>query len=113
MCEEDSTRLMLYITFPTRQSAIDTGSELVKKRLAAGVNIFGPGLSIYHWQGQIREEEEWYLLAQTRKALLEEIYRILEKSHPYEIPCATGWKIEGYAPFMNWINAECDQTNQH
>lgn len=113
MSEETSGQVMLYITFPDRQAAVDMGSELVNKRLAAGVNIFGPGLSIYHWQGQIREEKEWYLLAQTRTSLLEEIYKVLENSHPYETPCATCWKIEGYAPFINWINAECDQTNRH
>ncbi|MDQ6993832.1 MAG: divalent-cation tolerance protein CutA [Mariprofundus sp.] len=59
---------------------------LIEKRLAACVQINGPGVSVYSWQGEIEKANEWYLTIKTPAHFAKTLLLWLEKHHPYEIP---------------------------
>lgn len=106
----ESGCLLAYVTFPTKEMAISIGKDLVGAGLAAGVNIFGPGLSIFRWDGKIQQKEEWYLLAQTKSEQFEELQAFTLKRHPYKNPCVIALPITmGSKPFLRWI-AQGGQT---
>lgn len=96
--------LLVYITVPERVMADYMARELVEARLAAGVHIAGPIRSVYRWQGEIRNAEEWTLLAQCAGGVFEDIRDFVLARHPYITPCIVAWNIDhGYKPFMDWI----------
>lgn len=99
---------LVYITFPDPDSARQIGASLVQANLAAGVNIYGPGTSIYHWQGSIREHAEWHLFAQTVQTRIEAIKILIREKHPYEVPCLIVLPItDGNPAFLEWICENC------
>lgn len=104
--------IIIYATFPTKGSATKIGHGLVDNKLVAGVNIFGPGASIYQWQSSIREHLEWYLLAQSLKSLFDAVREFIIHHHPYQVPCIIFWEMAGHAPFLDWINEVCVQKNK-
>lgn len=80
--------------------------ELVKKRLAACVNIF-PIRSVYRWKGKLFEEKEIALVVKTRKQLFKKIEKTVKSLCSYDVPCILLSKIEkGHKPYLDWIRKE-------
>jgi len=77
---------------------------LVEQHLAAGVNVL-PGLhSVYRWQGQVCEAEEWLVLAQVSRVAFDALCTTIRALHSYETPCIIALPIEaGHSPFLRWI----------
>ncbi|MFH0800010.1 MAG: divalent-cation tolerance protein CutA, partial [Pseudomonadota bacterium] len=59
---------------------------LVKDKLAACVQILPKMHSIYEWDGEIHDDQEYLLLIKTRKELLKDVKKFIEKNHSYEVP---------------------------
>jgi periplasmic divalent cation tolerance protein len=59
---------------------------VVAERLAACVQISGPMLSVYPWQGQIEEAHEYRVTLKSRRTLFAQLEKILEANHPYDVP---------------------------
>lgn len=96
--------LLVYLTLPKYIDAADFCERLLREKLAAGMNILGPCHSVFHWQGEIRKEEEWIILAQVARETMDKFQREVIKIHPYQTPCVIAWPIEqGHAPFLEWI----------
>lgn len=101
---------IIYVTYPTIETARECAKNLVYKRAAAGVNIFGPGYSLYHWQKEIREKEEYCLFAQTCLSSFSICKKIILASHPYKVPCIISLPvIKGSKNFLSWI---CHETGK-
>lgn len=94
--------LLAYITMPDKDKAILLARELAERKLAAGANIIGPIFSVYRWQDEICEREEWAILAQT--ACFEELSEYASKRHPDKVPCVIALGIAaGRESFLDWI----------
>lgn len=61
-------------------------TELVDRRLAACVQITGPIVSIYRWQGEIERSEEWLCVAKTTADHFAAAQALITELHPYETP---------------------------
>lgn len=94
------------MTAPEADVARRIARELVGSSLCAGVNIIPGAISIYHWQGELRERQECLLVAQASEAALPRIFALLARLHPYVTPCALAWPVTaGLEPFLQWIAA--------
>ena len=96
--------LLACVTVPDGATARTLAHLVVERRLAAGVNILPGALSIYRWEGKVRESRECLLLAQVSRAAWEDFRAAVEAAHPYEVPCIVGMPLEkGNAHFLDWI----------
>ncbi|GGC71791.1 divalent-cation tolerance protein CutA [Chelatococcus reniformis] len=78
--------LLVYTTFPDERLAADAARELVRRRLAACVNVI-PGMqSVYAWHGEIEEGREAVVIFKTRTGRRDELVTALRAVHPYETP---------------------------
>ncbi len=97
----------VYTTVPSEADARRIARTLVEERLAACVNILGPGRSCYRWQGEICEDEEWVLFIKTGRHRVPAIEKRFATLHPYSVPALVvlGW--EGASPaYGAWVEAE-------
>ena len=80
--------------------------HLVKKRLAAGINILPVLESGYHWKGRICRERELLLIMKTTRPVSARLKRELMKIHPYDLPEFVVLPIlHGSAPYLRWIRS--------
>lgn len=92
---------------PDRQTADRLGEGAVKRRLAACVNRL-PGVgSVYRWQGEIEQAEEFTLLFKTTAIRYPDLESFLVREHPYEVPEIIAWPIErGLNAYLDWVRGE-------
>lgn len=97
----------IYMTCTSKEEAEIIGSELVRKRLAACVNIIDGMESLYWWEGKVEKGQEAVLIAKTRTNLVIELTKVVKEMHSYDVPCITAMPIEGgNRDFLAWIRDE-------
>jgi periplasmic divalent cation tolerance protein len=80
---------------------------LVKKRLAACVQIIGPVKSIYWWNHAVETGEEWLCLVKTKKSLIRKVETEISALHPYDVPEFVVTPIlSGSDSYLKWLNSE-------
>lgn len=96
----------VYAVFANDEEAERIGRQMVEERLAACVNILGPGRSIYRWQGAIEYAEEAPALFKTTDYRAEALMTRIAGLHSYDTPCVTVWPIDRLlAPYAEWVEA--------
>ncbi|HEU5142091.1 MAG TPA: divalent-cation tolerance protein CutA [Solirubrobacterales bacterium] len=99
--------LQVLTTVGSREEAGRIAAALVERRLAACVQMFGPIVSRYRWEGAIEEAEEWQCLAKTEAGLFEEVEAAIRELHSYEEPEIVAMPIvAGSAGYLGWVSAE-------
>ena len=93
---------------PDSGSAFNLARALVRRRLAACVNVLAPATSFYRWEGREEEATEIPVLIKSTS----ECYRALEQAirelHPYELPEIIALPVEqGLANYLGWVADEC------
>lgn len=97
---------VVMVTAASRNEAEAIAQNLVASKLAACVSIM-PIRSIYTWQGQVHNEEEWQLLIKTDLALFETLEAKIRELHSYEVPEIIALPIvTGSAPYLAWISSQ-------
>ena len=100
----DNQFLQITITVPSRELASAIANALVEQHLAACVQINGPVMSIYHWQGKIETTEEWVCKIKSIGKNLKRIIATVKQSHPYQIPEIIAMPIiAGNETYLNWV----------
>lgn len=100
---------LLVTTVPDANAGERIAEALVGERLAACVNIFPAGRSIYRWQGTVEREAEHVLLIKTRRSRRTQAQDRLIALHPYDVPeCLALDPIGGHAPYLAWVEAQVD-----
>jgi len=60
--------------------------------------------SVYSWQGQIHEDEEWLMLIKSTDDCFGDIKDFLSANHPYDSPELISINIEdGLPDYLTWI----------
>ncbi|MGQ0790940.1 MAG: divalent-cation tolerance protein CutA [Nitrosopumilaceae archaeon] len=77
--------VIIISTYPDKKTVTKTANELVKKRLAACVNISKIS-SIYSWKGKIENTSEFLVLFKTTHKNKNALKKAIKKMHPYDIP---------------------------
>src|SRR6185295_18386371 len=95
--------IQITTTTGKRQDAEQIAAELVSRRLAACVQVSGPVVSTFRWQGKIETTEEWMCVIKTDHAHLAAIQTAFETIHPYEVPEVVATPIvDGSAEYLKW-----------
>jgi periplasmic divalent cation tolerance protein len=99
--------LQVLTTAGSEEEAARIASVLVERRLAACVQVLGPIVSRYRWQGVVEEAEEWQCLAKTEAARYPEVEAAIRELHSYEEPEIVATPIvAGSEGYLGWVSAE-------
>ncbi|HXR60956.1 MAG TPA: divalent-cation tolerance protein CutA [Solirubrobacterales bacterium] len=91
-------------TAGSEQEAGRIAALLVERRLAACVQVVGPVVSRYRWQGAVEEEREWQCLAKTTLAAYGAVEAAIREAHSYDEPEIIATPIvAGSAGYLAWI----------
>ncbi len=94
----------IYVTFNSLREAKALGGKLVKKKMAACVNIFPIIYSTYVWKKKTYIEKECSMIIKTSKSKVEKTITFIKKKHSYECPAISAFSIQkSHKEFENWI----------
>jgi periplasmic divalent cation tolerance protein len=97
-------KILVFTTAGSRDEASQIGRALVERILAACVNIVPHVGSIYRWEGEIEEAEEWLLIVKTTRNAFERVRDAIHELHSYEVPECISVSVEdGDLAYLNWI----------
>ena len=97
-------KIIVLTTAGSKDEARKIGRALVERLSAACVNIVPQVSSIYRWQGQIEEAEEWLLIVKTTRAAFEQVRETILSLHSYETPeCISVSIDDGSDKYLHWI----------
>ena len=95
--------VVIVSTFPSKQSVTSIANKLVKKKLAACVNITKI-TSVYTWKGKVENQNEYLALFKTTKKNQLTLKKELKKLHPYDVPEIAEINVESInQPYMKWL----------
>lgn len=84
---------IIYTTFSNEAAASLLARDLVRRELAACVNIMAPHQSFYKWKGEHCEEREVALWCKAPAHLVDAAIAHIRENHPYETPCIVAWPV--------------------
>jgi periplasmic divalent cation tolerance protein len=97
-------KILVLTTAGSKDEARKIGRALVERLLAACVNTVPQVGSIYRWEGEIEEAEEWLLMVKTTRAAFERVREVIVELHSYELPeCICVSIDDGSAGYLSWI----------
>ncbi|UBF29539.1 divalent-cation tolerance protein CutA [Kovacikia minuta CCNUW1] len=97
---------VVMVTAVSRQEAETIARTLVQAHLAACVSLL-PIHSIYTWQGEVHQEDEWQLLIKCDLTKFEAIEAKVRQVHSYEVPEIIALPIlAGSKPYLDWISEQ-------
>ena len=94
---------IVLVTAPDRAEAAAIAHTLIQEQLAACVTLM-PVYSIYTWQNEVHQAEEWQLLIKTDLTHFETLAAKVRQVHSYEVPEIIALPIiAGSQPYLQWI----------
>lgn len=105
--------LVVLVTCPTRAAAARIADALVRRRLAACVNLC-PGLSsVFWWQGRVDRAREILLVIKTTRPAFERLRRAVVELHPYDVPEILALPVAaGHGPYLRWVNSSVSREER-
>lgn len=99
--------LMIGWTTTSSQPQAETlGRALVGAGLVTCAQIDGPVSSIYHWEEEVRRDEEWRLTLKFLPEHLTDVETRLQELHPYDTPEWVVVKADHVAEkYLSWAKA--------
>ncbi|TQD26155.1 divalent-cation tolerance protein CutA [Methanolobus vulcani] len=98
---------IVYTTTSSKEEARKIARELVEGKLAACINIHEID-SVYSWEGNIEEEQEFALSVKTATSKIQQAIDRIKEMHSYELPAIITWKISGDKEYLKWISEMTD-----
>jgi periplasmic divalent cation tolerance protein len=96
---------MVMTTTDKRKVADAIAKSLVKKRLAACVQVLGPITSTFTWKSKLGTGKEWLLLIKSRGSAYKKIEKEITRIHNYELPEIIQVPITtGSTGYLKWID---------
>jgi len=103
----DDDHIQVFTTTDKKEDAENIARLLIEKKVAGCVQILGPVVSTYRWQGRIERSEEWLCFIKTRKDLYDELEKEIRAVHPYDTPEIIAMPIAGGSEkYLQWLNGE-------
>jgi periplasmic divalent cation tolerance protein len=91
-------------TCRSSEEARHIAQELVKRRLAACVNIVPQIESVYRWKDEVETATEFLLMIKTTTAAFERLRDAIGELHSYDVPECVQIVIEDGSPaYLSWI----------
>jgi len=97
-------KILVLTTAASKEEAGKIGRLLVERLLAACVNVVPQMTSIYRWEGEIEEAEEWLLIVKTTRGAFERVRDAIKELHSYDVPECIAISIEsGSMEYLSWV----------
>jgi periplasmic divalent cation tolerance protein len=104
---EQHKYIVIFITTRDAEEAEKISKSLVKRRLAACVNIVPEVSSRFWWKDKLESSKEGLLVVKTRDSLLPDIIKAVKKIHSYSIPEIIALPIVGAnQDYLDWVDSE-------
>ena len=101
------TVIAVLTNLPDSESAFNLARELVRRRVAACVNVLPAATSFYRWQGKSEEASEHPVLVKTTQDRYADLEAAIRELHPYELPEIIAWPVTaGLAEYLDWVERE-------
>ncbi len=105
-----ATPILVTTTFEEKGEALSLSQSLLKKRLIACSQVFGPVDSQYWWNGKIELTTEYRLEMKSTRSLWERLETEIKHNHPYENPEIIATAITGMTKeYQIWLFKELQQ----
>jgi periplasmic divalent cation tolerance protein len=102
-----SEAIQVVTTTSTREDADRIAAALVERRLAACVQVGGPIISKYRWQGKLESTPEWTCTVKTLRSKYEAVERAIRELHTYDEPEILALPVvAGSEGYLRWLTAE-------
>lgn len=99
--------IQVVTTIGSQAEAATLARELVARRVAACVQVAGPLVSTYHWQGKIECGEEWTCVIKTLASKYDQLEQAILELHPYDVPEILALPVlAGHKRYLDWLAAE-------
>jgi len=93
---------IFYIPTGSPEEARQLGQKAIENKLAVCSNSF-PIQSLYPWEGQIEQDNEFVVILKTFPEHNEALQSFLEKHHSYKVPCILHWDADVNESYGNWM----------
>lgn len=97
---------LMLSTVPDHAQAVEMANILVELRLAACVQIQSKCLSVYRWQDELCQSDEYVLLIKTSKQRSQEVHAWLKKHHRYDTPEILILDAQADIDYSMWLEGE-------
>ena len=102
------SRVVLVVCTVPEPEARGLVDQLLEERLIACVNMLGPVVSRYHWEGKIEEGQEMVLWMKTTTACKEQLRRRICDLHSYTVPEVLEFDVDsGLESYLDWVKGSC------
>ena len=102
---ETGRALVVLVTTPSVDAALELGRTLVDERLAACVNVVPGVTSVFRWEGKREETAEALLLIKTGRERYPALERRVLELHPYSVPEVLALPVEtGASGYVRWVH---------
>ena len=99
-----TSKKLVFSTAGSKKEAQKIARILVERLLAACVNIIAVE-SIYRWEGEVEQAQEWLLVIKTTGEGFDRVRAAITELHSYEVPeCISVAVEDGSAEYLQWIS---------
>ena len=103
-----NTQVVLVVCTVPEPEARSLVDQLLEERLVACVNMLGPVVSRYRWEGKIEEGQEIVLLMKTTTACKEKLRQRIGDLHSYTVPEVLEFDVDsGLESYLDWVKGSC------
>lgn len=96
---------VVLVTAGSEPEARAIARALVQDRLVACANLY-PIESIYTWQGEIHQDQEWQIVLKTDLAIFPRLEARIRELHSYDVPEIIALPIhQSSQPYLEWISS--------
>ncbi|MFH0826843.1 MAG: divalent-cation tolerance protein CutA [Candidatus Omnitrophota bacterium] len=97
--------IVILITAPNKTEAKRIASALIRKKLAACVNIAEGLTSLFWWKGKVDKANEALLVVKSKKEKLAKVITCVKSLHSYQVPEIIALPIiGGNSAYLKWID---------
>ena len=97
--------IVVFVTAGSKKEAQKIASGLIKKKLAACVNIIDKIDSVFFWEGKVQKSKESLLIIKSTEAKFPRIAKAVKSLHSYDVPEIIALPvIAGHKPYLRWID---------
>ncbi|MBD0669661.1 divalent-cation tolerance protein CutA [Kitasatospora sp. NPDC091335] len=106
MTASEQRLVVVTTTHESEEPARALASAVVRERLAACAQVY-PVRSVYWWDGEVRDAEEWRIDFKTRAELADRLGEFVAGRHSYETPELIAVPVVAGSPgYLAWVAEE-------
>lgn len=100
----DTDAIVILTNTASLAEAKTIARTLLSQKLAACINIFKNECSLYEWEGEICEEQEFQLVIKTQRHHYQTCETLIGEKHSYDVPEIIALPVEnGSDDYLDWI----------